>query len=179
MLESVKKDVIRRKGKYSYYIFIKLYIYSRNFRHLYHYRKLRNNRKNLFHKIMLYITSKNSGLELAPSTELGDGALFLHSYGITFNGQAKVGKNLTMLKGSTIGNIRCGKRIGVPVVGDNVYIGLNSTGVGNIKIGNNVLIAPNSFVNFDVPDNSVVIGNPAVIHKKENATEGYITNAID
>ena len=51
MLESVKKDVIRRKGKYSYYIFIKLYIYSRNFRHLYHYRKLRNNRKNLFHKI--------------------------------------------------------------------------------------------------------------------------------
>ena len=170
MLESVKKDVIRRKGKYSYYIFIKLYIYSRN---LYHYRKLRNNRKNLFHKIMLYITSKNSGLELAPSTELGDGALFLHSYGITFNGQAKVGKNLTMLKGSTIGNIRCGKRIGVPVVGDNVYIGLNSTVVGNIKIGNNVLIAPNSFVNFDVPDNSVVI------HKKENATEGYITNAID
>ena len=45
---------------------------------------------------------------------------------------------------------------------------LNSTVVGNIKIGNNVLIAPNSFVNFDVPDNSVVIGNPAVIHKKEN-----------
>ena len=54
---------------------------------------------------MLYITSKNSGLELAPSTELGDGALFLHSYGITFNGQAKVGKNLTKcLKALQVGN---------------------------------------------------------------------------
>ena len=53
-------------------------------------------------------------------------------------------------------------------------VGINSTIVGNIKIGNNVLIAPNAVVNFDVPDNSVVIGNPGVIHHKENATEGYI-----
>ena len=36
------------------------------------------------------------------------------------------------------------------------------------------MIAPNSFVNFDVPDHSIVIGNPGVIHRKENATEGYI-----
>ena len=30
----------------------------------------------------------------------------------------------------------------------------------------------------DVNDNSVVIGNPAKIIPRENATEGYIENAI-
>ena len=47
--------------------------------------------------------------------------------------------------------------------------------MGNIRIGNDVLIAANSFVNFDVPDHSIVIGNPGVVHHRNNATEGYIS----
>ncbi len=50
--------------------------------------------------------------------------------------------------------------------------------VGNIHIGNDVLIAPNAYVNFDVPEHSIVIGNPAKIIKKENATDSYITMRI-
>lgn len=49
---------------------------------------------------------------------------------------------------------------------------------GKINIGNNNLIAHNSFVNMDIPDNSLVIGNPAKIIKKENPTEGYINNIL-
>lgn len=45
---------------------------------------------------------------------------------------------------------------------------------GKIKIGNDVLIAPNAYVNFDVPDHSVVVGNPGKVYHRENATEGYI-----
>ncbi len=47
---------------------------------------------------------------------------------------------------------------------------------GNITIGNNVMIAPNSFVNMDVPDHSLVMGNPAKIISKENPTALYINN---
>ena len=50
--------------------------------------------------------------------------------------------------------------------------------VGKINIGNNVLIAPNAYVNFDIPDNSVVTGNPAKVYPNENATEGYINNRV-
>ena len=57
-------------------------------------------------------------------------------------------------------------------------MGTNSVIVGRITIGNNVLIAPNTFVNFDVPNNSIVIGNPAKIISKEKATEGYINKKI-
>ena len=45
----------------------------------------------------------------------------------------------------------------MPTIGDNVFMGRNSIVIGNVNIGNDVLIAPGAFVNFDVPDNSIVI----------------------
>ena len=50
--------------------------------------------------------------------------------------------------------------------------------VGGIHIGDDVMIAPNAFVNFDVPSHSVVLGNPGTVHHRDNATEGYINNPI-
>ena len=44
---------------------------------------------------------------------------------------------------------------------DNVFIGCNSTILGNIKIGPNALIAAGSVVTKDVLPNTVVAGNPA------------------
>jgi serine O-acetyltransferase len=46
--------------------------------------------------------------------------------------------------------------------------------VGKITIGDDVLIAPNTFVNFDVPSHSVVVGSPGVIHHRDFATEGHL-----
>lgn len=46
---------------------------------------------------------------------------------------------------------------------DNVFIGSHSTILPNVKIGSNVIIASNSVVTKDIPDNSVVAGNPAKI----------------
>ena len=57
-------------------------------------------------------------------------------------------------------------------------IGANAVIVGNITIGSDVLIAPPAYVNFDVPDHSIVIGNPARIIHRENATEDYVCNRV-
>lgn len=46
-------------------------------------------------------------------------------------------------------------------------------------MGNDVLIAPNTFVNFGVPDHSIVVGNLASIHKKENATQRCIAFCVE
>ena len=45
---------------------------------------------------------------------------------------------------------------------------------GGGNIADNVLIAANSYVNFDVPANIIVIGNPGKIYHSEHATDGYI-----
>ena len=55
----------------------------------------------------------------------------------------------------------------------------NSIIIGNVHIGNDVLIAPGAFINFDVPDNSIVIGNPGkIIQRETSPTEKYIVYAI-
>lgn len=76
----------------------------------------------------------------------------------------------------TIGQENRGRRKGAPTIGNKVWMGVNSTIVGNITIGDDVLIAPNSYVNFDVPPHSIVIGNPGKIIHREKATQDYINN---
>jgi len=44
---------------------------------------------------------------------------------------------------------------------DNVFIGCNTTILGNVRIGPNALIGAGSVVTKDVPENSVAVGNPA------------------
>jgi acetyltransferase-like isoleucine patch superfamily enzyme len=46
-------------------------------------------------------------------------------------------------------------------VGNNVFIGINTTILPGISIGNNVVIGANSLINKDIPSNCVVAGIPA------------------
>lgn len=71
-----------------------------------------------------------------------------------------------------------GGRQRTPVIGNEVWIGINAAIVGKVTIGDDVLIAPNSYVNCDVPSHSIVFGNPCIIKHRENATEGYINRRV-
>lgn len=71
-----------------------------------------------------------------------------------------------------------GGRQGTPVIGNEVWIGINAAIVGKVTIGDDVLIATNSYVNCDVPSYSIVFGNPCIIKHRENATEGYINRKV-
>lgn len=62
--------------------------------------------------------------------------------------------------------------IGPIEIFDNVFIGANSTILYNTKIGPNAIIAAGSVVANDVPEGSIVGGNPAkVIGKVNSLTE--------
>ncbi|MDD3415809.1 MAG: serine acetyltransferase [Lachnospiraceae bacterium] len=128
---------------------------------------------------MLYKYSRKYGLEISTNAEIGYGLYLGHPYNITVGGGVKIGDNVNLHKGCTIGRENRGKRIGVPTLGNCVSVGINSSIIGNVNIGNDVMIAPNSFVNFDVPDHSIVIGNPGVVHRKENATADYVCFRIE
>lgn len=114
------------------------------------------------------------GIELPVISRIGKGFKIEHPYGIVVNYNAKIGEKCNIYNGVTIGAEKRGRRIGVPEIGNKVWMGPNSTIVGSIKIGDDVLISGGAFVNFDVPDHSIVVGNPGRIISKENATCGYI-----
>jgi len=119
------------------------------------------------------------GFEIHSEAKIGDG-LYLSSHcGPVIIGPVTIGRNCNISHSVTIGRSYRGGILGRPTIGDYVWIGPGAVVVGKILIGNNVLIAPNSFVNFDVPDNSLVIGNPGKILHKENPVKNYINDIID
>ena len=146
-------------------------------RYLYAYRKMQNGEDPLkFFRLMKRILRQKYGLEL-DSFEIGKGLYLGHPYNISVSEFAVIGNNCNLNKGVTIGAENRGDRVGAPVLGDRVWVGTNAVLVGKITIGNNVLIAPNSYVNTDIPADSIVVGNPAVIHTdRPDATESYINN---
>lgn len=143
------------------------------------FRKLQSGRGcrpifKLLHRIAQFVYR----CEISENVKIGKGLYINHPYGITINSKAIIGDNCNIHKGVTIGQENRGKRKGVPTIGDCVWIGINSTIVGNITIGSDVLIASNVFVNCDIPSHSIVFGNPCIIRHKDNATEYYINNKV-
>lgn len=151
---------------------------SHQIRSVYWWRKAKKH-QNIVNRLVLKRYARKYGLEISASADIGKGLYLGHPYNITVGNGVKIGDNVNLHKGCTLGRENRGKREGSPQIGNNVAIGINSTVIGNIHIGNDVMIAANSFVNFDVPDHSIVIGNPGVIHKKKNATEGYVSFLIE
>lgn len=108
---------------------------------------------------------------------IGRGLRIVHFGQIVIHPEAVIGKNFNIYHGCTIGQSD-GKSAGVPTIGDNVIMQTNAVVAGGIHIGSHVLIGPNTFVNFDVPDGCIVIGNPGKIIVREKASESYIAFSV-
>lgn len=69
-------------------------------------------------------------------------------------------------------------------IGNNVFIGMNTTIMQGVTIGNNIIIGANSLINKDIPDNTVVAGNPMKVISSvdtyyQKRKEKYINDAED
>lgn len=156
--------------------FLRDFIFQHRLRYMIYFRVAQNTRSKLlklFCEYKLYRLCRKYGIEIKTCTKIGAGFVMAHPYNITITPQATIGKNVNILKGATIG-MSCGSHRGAPVIGDCVYIGINSTIVGGVVVGDDVMIAPNTFINQDIPSHSIVIGNPCKIIHKEEATKEYI-----
>ena len=109
-------------------------------------------------------------------TRIGEGFQIIHFGALVINELAVLGRNCTVFPGTVIGQDKFGRN---PEIGDNCWIGFNSIIVGDITIGSNCLIAPGSYVNFDVPSDSLVMGNPGrIIAQRADVTAGYLNNLV-
>lgn len=127
---------------------------------------------------MLTQMSHKYHFQIPYDTKIGKGFYLAHFGRVIIHPKAEIGYNCNVSTGVVIGTQFRGKRKGAPHIGNFVWVGANAVIVGNITIGNNVLIAPGAYVNFDVPDGSIVIGNPGLIRRAPGATLSYINNTI-
>lgn len=146
----------------------------------FHYQRLlrkteyyRNCRKDILGKMIYFYCrtrmekeSQRLGISI-PCNVFDKGLRIVHYGSVTVNQGCKVGKNCRIYNNTVLGTLGAGFEEGCPTIGDNVFIGSNSCVLGNIKVGDNVVIAAGAVVICDVPDNVTVAGVPAKIVKQK------------
>ena len=108
-----------------------------------------------------------TGIEIHPGAQIGKGLFIDHGMGVVIGETTIIGDNVTLFQGVTLGGT--GKERGKrhPTLGNNVVVGTGAKILGNIKIGDSVMIGANAVVIRGVPSNSTVVGVPGRVTKKE------------
>lgn len=106
--------------------------------------------------------------DIPPSIQIDENVEFVHNgLGCVFHPKTVIGKNCKIYQNVTIGGngkiINGNVNKGAPVIKNNVAIFAGACVLGPIVIGENSIIGANCVVTKDVPPNSLVVGNPAVI----------------
>ena len=114
-----------------------------------------------------------TGISIPASAKIGHSFYIGHFGGIIINANVVIGENCNISQGVTIGVSGRGEKRGVPILGDNVYIGANAVLAGKIILGNNVVVSGSSLLVDDAESNGVYCGVPA-IKISDKGSEGYI-----
>lgn len=111
------------------------------------------------------------GIHANSNMEVGYGLKIVHGDGVHLNCKS-IGNNFTVYQGVTLGK----DKSGIPTIQDDVTIYPGAVVVGGILVHSGAVIGANSFVNHDVPENTVVAGAPAKIIRKIDKHLETITN---
>lgn len=177
----VLADMYRVSGRLGVLDFFKTYLLSEGFKYLFWVRTCSYTRNHLILRYFVYPFSRlylrkltyKFGIDIPFQTRIGPGFYVGHFGSIVVNGGCVIGKNCNISHGVTLGRANRGKRKGVPVIGNGVYIGPGAKVVGGVRVGNNVAIGANCVVTTDIPDHSVVIGVPGRVISNAGA-QGYV-----
>ena len=115
------------------------------------------------------------GIDISYRANIGKGLYIGHFGGIVIHGDAQIGSFCNLSQGMTIGSLARGNNMGIPKIGNRVFIGPGATILGGISIGDDVLIGTNAIVTFDVPNHSVVAAPLATIISNKGSSD-YINN---
>ena len=176
---ALKADTHRQYGCYSYACLLKGFILRRSFRPVVTMRACQAaSRMPLLRHVLLplcrvahRLAAGSAMMDLPWNVRAGPGIILSHGWGLVVNEQARIGANVTIFHGVTIGRrdriARDGSRCeGYPVLEDEVWVGPNAIIIGQVTIGRGARIGGGAFVTDDVPAQAVVVGNPAVIVKE-------------
>ena len=102
-------------------------------------------------------------VEIHPGSTIGKGIFIDHGSGVVIGETTEIGDGCTIYQGVTLGGTSLSRGKRHPTLGRNVTVGVNSSVLGAIVLGDNVKVGGGSVVVKDVPANATVVGVPARI----------------
>ncbi|WP_395059667.1 hypothetical protein [Flavobacterium sp.] len=105
--------------------------------------------------------------EIYFNNEIAEGFYLIHGEGTVIGSRNKIGKGFKIHQGCTIGHKKNGEGNG-NVIGDNVTMYCNSSIIGELKIGDNVVVGGHVMVHNDVQDNTIVIQKSETVFRLLN-----------
>lgn len=121
------------------------------------------NEKRVFPAKMLQsIVSQKFGMDIHPASKIGCGILLDHATNIVIGETAKIGNNVSIFHGVTLGG--SGNETGDrhPKISDGVMLGAHAQLLGNIRIGRGAKIGAGAVVLKNVPPHTTFAGVPAI-----------------
>lgn len=167
MLDELRSDYVRHGRSVTDPAFISLLVFR--------YGKWANNRKhratrklaNLIYGALKFFVLNVTKIWIPPQTTIGRDFHIIHAEGsLSIHPGTIIGDRVGVMHNVTIGT---NMSPGAPIIGNDVFIGVNSTVLGKIRIGDRVRIAANTAVTTDVPSDSVAVGSPAKIYPRLSA----------
>ena len=104
-------------------------------------------------------------------TRIGYGFYIGHGMSMVINGGTIIGNNVSVSHFVSIGT----NHDTPAIIGNNVYVGPNTSVVEDVCIGSNVTIGAGSVVTKDIPSNATAVGSPASVINYNNPAR-YIEN---
>ena len=118
--------------------------------------------KKIYYTMMWKRLSNRYGIYIHPNT-VGKGLYIPHFNGGIQLNCISMGDFCSVSSGVVVGNK--GSQDNRAIIGNNVELTIGCKVIGKVVLGNNVIVAPNSVVIKNIPDNAVVSGVPAKIIK--------------
>ncbi len=106
-------------------------------------------------------TSELYGVDIHPAVHIGSGVFIDHATSIVIGETARVGDDVSMLQGVTLGGTGKEFTDRHPKIGRGVLLGAGAKVLGNITIGNEARVGSGSVVLQNVPPRCSVAGVPA------------------
>ena len=114
-----------------------------------------------------------TGVDIYPGAQIGNDVFIDHALGVVIGETVKLGDNITIYQGVTLGGTSLARTKRHPTVENDVIIGAGAQVLGAIIIGKGTRIGANSVVVKTIPANSVVVGVPGQIIKPGKPREGF------
>lgn len=104
-----------------------------------------------------------TGAEFCVGVKIGPSLIVRHPNGIVVGGGVKIGQNLTLLHGVTIGlkDINNAESQRFPNLGNNVTLGTASTIIGDIYVADGTIVGAHTLVNSSTEANGIYVGTPS------------------